>query len=167
MLFNHSVHWQCLILAGSNLPLGDKAGAAFFQSYFLLKQMLFLISVSKMVGILPDGTLRWCHGEYEWYFMHEPRGSWHNKYLIFIFQMNFYWIFKVLKYLLLLDCISWFLSPTCFDFKSLYRAKLNTSFVFIPLHSDIVFSFTLGHIQVLNCSSLVRTCISTIQKPQN
>lgn len=43
MLFNHSVHWQCLILSGSNLPLGDKAGAAFFQSYFLLKQMLFLI----------------------------------------------------------------------------------------------------------------------------
>lgn len=105
--------------------------------------MLFLKSVSKMVGILPNGTLWWCHGEYEWYFMHEPKGSWHNKYLIFIFQMHFNWIFKVLKYLLLLDCISRFFSPTCFDFKSLYRAKLNTSFVFIPLHSDIVFSFSL------------------------
>lgn len=34
ILFNHCVHWQCLILAGSNLPLGDKSQAAFSKAIF-------------------------------------------------------------------------------------------------------------------------------------
>lgn len=103
---------------GPDLPLGDKAEAAFSKAIFAKTNVVPQFCFQDGWHILPNATLWWYRGEYEGHFMHELRGSWHNEYLIFIFQMNFYWILKVLKYLLLLDCISRFFSPTCFDFKS-------------------------------------------------